>query len=255
MCSTLSTVYVWLAVHEQSLAIWLEGLALVAIFGLELKEYKRQGRERIEQHNESLAQMAIMQSQADATRDNAIAAKDAAEVAKITAGILVQTERGRIVFYWDQVIHIDKSPTGIHDGRLEHYFNWACGNAGRTEAQLTSTWSRFIVVEKLSDLPEKPEYAVGDEKPYIGEPLQPKDTGRPQTDWFAVPLETTVSFDEMEERSRSGRCFLYSYGYARYTDIWQNPHVARFGVVRAITDSIKTDFWKVAGPRAYNQSE
>jgi len=29
----------------------------------------------------------------------------------------------------------------------------------------------------------------------------------------------------------------------------------RFGVVRAITDSIKTDSWKVAGPKAYNQSE
>jgi hypothetical protein len=75
MCSTLSTVYAWLALHEQSLAIWLEGLALVAIFGLELKEYKRQGQDRIEQHKESAAQMAIMQSHADAARDNAIAAK------------------------------------------------------------------------------------------------------------------------------------------------------------------------------------
>jgi hypothetical protein len=75
MCSVLSTVFIWLALHEQSLAIWLEGLALVAIFGLELKEYWRQGSERKEQHEESLAQMMIMQSHADAARDNAIAAK------------------------------------------------------------------------------------------------------------------------------------------------------------------------------------
>jgi hypothetical protein len=255
MCSTLSTLFAWLAAHEQSLAIWLEGLALVAIFGLELKEYRRQGRERIEQHEESVAQMTIMQSQADATRDSATAAKEAAEVARITAGILVQTERGRIIIYWDQVAHMDLSPTGIHDGRLEHCFNWACGNTGRTPVQLTSTYSRFIVVEKLSDLPETPECPVGDEKPYIGEPLQPKKVGRPQTDWFAVPLETTVSFEEIQTRSRSGGCLLYAYGYARYMDIWDNPHVARFGVVRVITDSLMTDFWKVAGPEAYNRSE
>jgi hypothetical protein len=34
---TLECVVGWFGAHEQSLAIWLEGLALVAIFGLELK--------------------------------------------------------------------------------------------------------------------------------------------------------------------------------------------------------------------------
>jgi hypothetical protein len=33
-----------LALHEQLIAIWLEGIALVAIFFLELKEFRRQGR-------------------------------------------------------------------------------------------------------------------------------------------------------------------------------------------------------------------
>src|SRR5260370_29685714 len=66
MFLTLSSTFDWLGAHEQSLAIWLEGFALVAIFFLELKEYKRQGRERIEQHKESAAQMAILQRQADA---------------------------------------------------------------------------------------------------------------------------------------------------------------------------------------------
>ena len=63
---TLEHIVGWLGKHEQSLAIWLEGFALVAIFFLELKEYKRQGRERIEQHKESAAQIAILQRQADA---------------------------------------------------------------------------------------------------------------------------------------------------------------------------------------------
>src|SRR5271156_5506567 len=66
MCSILSAIFHWLRTNEQSLAIWLEGLALVAIFILELVEYKRQGQERKDQHEESVAQMKIMQSQADA---------------------------------------------------------------------------------------------------------------------------------------------------------------------------------------------
>ena len=48
----LFVVWKWLLEHEQSVAIWLEGLALVAIFGLELKEYFRQeGQERAARAN------------------------------------------------------------------------------------------------------------------------------------------------------------------------------------------------------------
>jgi hypothetical protein len=119
---------------------------------------------------------------------------------------------------------------------------------------LTAIFSRFIAVDKLSDLPEKTEYAIANERSYDGEPLQPRAKG-PNTVWFSVPLETTLSFEEMQEKHRSGRCVLYAYGYARYRDVWDNPHIARFGVVRIITDSITTDYWMVAGPPAYNRSE
>jgi hypothetical protein len=64
--SLFSALFHWLRTNEQSLAIWLEGIALVAIFILELKEYKRQGHERQGQQNESAAQLKAMQSQADA---------------------------------------------------------------------------------------------------------------------------------------------------------------------------------------------
>ena len=88
MCPTLSAVFAWLRTNEP-LAIWLEGLALVAIFGLELVEYKRQGRERIEQHKESAAQMAIMQNQADAAKANA-------EAARLNAQAVLNAERAWI---------------------------------------------------------------------------------------------------------------------------------------------------------------
>ena len=71
MCPTLSAVYHWLRTNEQSLAIWIEGLALVAIFVLELIEYKRQGKERKEQHEESAAQMKIAQDAANAAKASA----------------------------------------------------------------------------------------------------------------------------------------------------------------------------------------
>jgi hypothetical protein len=66
MGTDFSTLFQWLRTNEQSLAIWLEGIALVAIFFLELKEYRRQGRDKKEQREEWVQQMAVMQRQADA---------------------------------------------------------------------------------------------------------------------------------------------------------------------------------------------
>src|SRR5258705_2870411 len=82
MYPAFSGMWTWLQTHEQSLAIWLEGLALVAIFGLELKEYRRQGVERIEQHKEVVEQMRI--------------ARDAAEAAKLSAQAVLNSERAWI---------------------------------------------------------------------------------------------------------------------------------------------------------------
>jgi hypothetical protein len=85
----LYLVWKWLLEHEQSVAIWLEGLALVAIFALELKEYFRQGRDRKEQHEQTLAQMEIM-------RNQALATDTAAKAALLTAQSLVNSERAWI---------------------------------------------------------------------------------------------------------------------------------------------------------------
>jgi len=95
MCPDLWTIFDffgWLRTNEQSIAIWLEGIALVAIFFLELKEYRRQGRDKKEQHQEWVRQMAIMQSQADAAKANA-------EAAKLGAQAVLNSERA-----WIEVI-------------------------------------------------------------------------------------------------------------------------------------------------------
>lgn len=64
-----------LTTKYESVAVWVEGLALVAIFWLDWWEYRRQGRERlkqdqerIEQHKETSAQMDIWRKQIHADR-------------------------------------------------------------------------------------------------------------------------------------------------------------------------------------------
>jgi hypothetical protein len=64
----------WLKNYE-FVAVWVEGIALVFIFGLDWWEYRKQGRERlkqeldrIEQHKETTAQMDIWRKQIHAGR-------------------------------------------------------------------------------------------------------------------------------------------------------------------------------------------
>src|SRR5258708_22757768 len=47
----------------------------------------------------------------------AVQTKGATKAMERSTGITVEIERGRIVSLWDQVIHINLSPSGIHDGR------------------------------------------------------------------------------------------------------------------------------------------
>ena len=170
-----------------------------------------------------------------------------------STGILMSIEQGRILTYWDQIIHIDLSPNGVHDGRLSHYFNWYCRNVGKTEARLSNVWARFIVLHTLAELPVKPDYDAPNGLNYNGEPLQPNSTAQ-QTIYFTVPLETELPFDEMQAKHRKGELFLYAYGYAKYSDVWGRTHEARFGVLRVPQYKLTLDNWVIAGPSEYNES-
>jgi hypothetical protein len=67
--------------RNESFAIWLEAIALVAIFLLDLIERRDQRRERSEQHKETAAQLHAAQSQLEATTRSADAAKKSADLA------------------------------------------------------------------------------------------------------------------------------------------------------------------------------
>ena len=169
-----------------------------------------------------------------------------------STGVMMGAERARILTDWNEEIHYDASPGAVHDGHLSHCFNWACENVGKTHAQLKRTWSRFIVLQALADLPEIPDFSGPNEQIYEGEPLQPNASKR-QTVWFCAHLETDLPYKEMQEKYRRGDCILYAYGYAQYTDAWGIPHETRFGLVRSFRDRNSTDTWVMAGPAEYNK--
>jgi hypothetical protein len=59
----------------ESVAIWLEGIALVAIFVLDWKQRKDQRKDREEQHKETLAQLDASQKQVEASQEQVEAAQ------------------------------------------------------------------------------------------------------------------------------------------------------------------------------------
>jgi hypothetical protein len=78
------TFWPWLQAHEY-IAVWLEGIALVLILGLDWRERQERRREQEVQRQEMLAQLDIAGSHADATKKSADAAAVAAEAMKKSA--------------------------------------------------------------------------------------------------------------------------------------------------------------------------
>ena len=63
-----------------TIGIWVEAVALIAIFVLELWEYHRQGQDRKAQHEETLAQMEVMRRHMLATETGTKAAETSSAV-------------------------------------------------------------------------------------------------------------------------------------------------------------------------------
>jgi hypothetical protein len=90
----------WFRTHEY-VAIWLEGIALVAIFWLDLTDRRERRREQEQQHKETLEQLRISQQQTDAATEAALAAKKSADISVALhrplvglSGVTLKTGRG-----------------------------------------------------------------------------------------------------------------------------------------------------------------
>jgi hypothetical protein len=126
----LSTLFCWLQAHE-SLAVWIEGFALVAIFFWDRLDNRSA-------HKETLKQMAIMQSQADAAKDAAEAAIANAEAAKLGAQAVLNSERA-----WIEIILGPPTQPDYQDEAQRIYSGlFECSiqieNQGRTIAHIES---------------------------------------------------------------------------------------------------------------------
>jgi hypothetical protein len=93
-------IVAWFRTHEY-VAIWLEGIALVAIFWLDLSDRRERRKEQERQHKETLEQLRISQQQTDAATEAALAAKKSADISVALhrplvglSGVKIKTGRG-----------------------------------------------------------------------------------------------------------------------------------------------------------------
>jgi hypothetical protein len=119
----------WFKTNEH-VAIWLEGVALVAIFGLDFFERKSQERERDEQHKETIEALRI-------SRDQAQAAIRAADAAKKSADIAAALHRPLIGLHHFQ-------PTGDINS-LYWSFNSTIRNYGTLPASSVAVVTEFFI--------------------------------------------------------------------------------------------------------------
>lgn len=137
----------WLRLNEQSIAIWLEGIALVAIFFLELKEYRRLGRDKKEQREDWLSQMAVMQSQADDLVNS--------ERAWIVAELVPQAVK--FGDHWCRIVGSGYATVSTEEVLAGHNLRYKLkfANMGRTPAQIFGFTIRYRCLgESVTDLPE-----------------------------------------------------------------------------------------------------
>src|SRR5229473_1447728 len=143
----------WFDSH-QYLALWLEGIALLAILIWDVISASQQ-------HKQTLAQMEIMQNQARATETAANAANKSAEA-------LINSERAWVIAelapqavrfgdHWCRFVgkgHASLSPEEIRAGHHLRY-KLKLTNMGRTPAQIFGFTIRYSCLgEGVTDLPE-----------------------------------------------------------------------------------------------------
>jgi hypothetical protein len=215
----LDAVATWLKTHE-FIAIWLEGVALVAIFFLDWREYRKQGADRIEQHRESIEQMRIMQSHADATKDAAIAAR-------VSTDVLVSSERAWVMGdILEERGHITVSGISESDRITSSIgIELSYGNKGRTPGWIIEKCVWFKIVDRI---PAHPTFENPSRRSDFVEPLL--EQHRPV--WvmqLTCEGEHVVSLSAVPSTEKIVSNIPIIYGYIKYRDTFSTEHETRFG--------------------------
>ncbi len=187
----------------ESVAIWLEGIALVAIFVLDWKQRKDQRKDREEQHEETLAQLNVSQAQAEALINS--------ERAWVMADVEWDTSK-----WADRKAHvIEGSGTGGDSTGI--YVVLTCRNEGRSPAWIEEKRAKFEIVEVL---PEKPDLTSAE---FIQAGPEPIGIGK------ALPHTNHISWQAIGTGHESLGKVMVVYGVVKYRDIFDRVRETTFG--------------------------
>jgi hypothetical protein len=208
------TFLTWLKTYE-SIAIWLEGIALVAIFVLDWKQRKDERKDREEQHKETLAQLNVSQAQTNA---------------------LINSERA-----WVLVETAELTLTNRGDPIIRPIIK----NFGKTVARVTKvSLGGARPLQIGSQLPVPPAYEGGVED--FDFVLCP-DRQFPALDAPVVPINR-----ENLDSVRDGLLRMYVFGLIEYRDFSGKERVTGFCLVY---DREKMAFCPVVmAPSGYNKA-
>ena len=128
----------------ETIAVWLEAIALIAIFFLDWKVRKENRQDQQRQHDETAAHLRVAQSQAEATKKSADAATEAALAAKQSAEIAAALHRPFM-----GLDHVKLSPDPSTQNRPVWSIEWSIKNFGTLPASQVEAGAEMRLDEHL----------------------------------------------------------------------------------------------------------
>jgi hypothetical protein len=128
----------------ETIGVWVEAIALIAIFFLDWNERKENRKERREQHEESAAQLLVAQSQAAATKKSADAATEAAEAAKKSTELAVALHRPYM-----GLDHVRLKPDANSQNSALWFIEWGIRNFGSLAANQVGASAELHLDENI----------------------------------------------------------------------------------------------------------
>jgi hypothetical protein len=236
MCSVLLATPTWLDSH-QYLALWIEGIALLLIFAWDRWDSHQQ-------HKQTLAQMGIMQRQADlidgqtavlkesvsVAKDGAEAAKANAEAARLNAEaaknmleLTVSKERARLRV---EVKALDLSIAGY----LAHTVEYTVRLYGTTEARVIESGAEAYLHNSAEPPTDKNSLMMPIGLEQVLSPQSPTVTKSA----FLMPKIKLdkADVDGINER----KSFVHFRGFIKYRDVFERERETRFQYLWNVTD-------------------
>ena len=228
MCSVLSATPNWFDSH-QYLALWLEGIALLAIFIWDRIDASQQ-------HKQTLAQMEVMRIQAHATETAANAANKSADAANKNIEIVTNKERARLQIIAGNVPVVSNAAIGV----LCHL-----NNVGPTMAFLEGGGMALVLTAGEITI----DYARCVAIPLVG--TVPANSRTPNE--FLITLQPDpIITDAQALEIRERKLFIHCYGYVRYRDVFDRRwrvrlHLRWFMRFGGMIQGQIMEWWELAG--------